>query len=106
MNVYHFDIAVIGDKGVGKSTLIDAIEAQEYSIHKPSLHIPIIKVDDDEGDTVFIRLMDPYSASKERVVPKWLRAVKAVFLCVDVTRRAAFENLTRWVQLLDDVVNS
>ena len=40
------------------------------------------------------------------MVPKWLRAVKAVFLCFDVTRRDSFDNLSHWVQLLDDLVRS
>ena len=106
MNFYHFDIAVIGDLGVGKSTLIDTIETQEYVINKPGLPIPIVRIHDEEGDTFFIRLLDPYSPRKERDLPKWLRAVKAVFLCFDVTSQKSFSNLCYWVKLLEDVASS
>ena len=96
---------VVGDSGVGKSNILTRFTKQEFNLeskstigvefaHK-SLHI--------EGKVVKAQLWDTAGQERYRAITAaYYRSAVGAFIVFDITKRASFESVDRWLRELRD----
>ena len=98
---------LIGDSGVGKSSLFKQFEEGVFSTHLPSTvsgsfaRVPVTSP--DTGRTITIGLWD--TAGQERfrsVVSVYFKNADFVILVCDLTDRQTFTNLNEWLRMAQD----
>ncbi|MBY9006321.1 MAG: GTP-binding protein [Candidatus Lokiarchaeota archaeon] len=104
---FLFKICVVGDGGVGKSTMVKRLITGKYIEQKITIGADLstyyTNIDDDE---IILQLWD--FAGERRFqffLPNYSRGVKGCLLCYDVGRRASFERLYRWYDIIDKTNN-
>jgi GTPase SAR1 family protein len=82
-------LSVVDDERCGKS-----IETE--TSHPSSLHLRLLKIRCQLFDTI------PRGDVGSHEVLKFFRNCHGVFLCYDVTNRSSFDNLSRWLTMIQD----
>ncbi|KAK3521781.1 hypothetical protein QTP70_018311 [Hemibagrus guttatus] len=99
-----YKILVIGDLGVGKTSIIKRYVHQTYSTnYRATIGVDFaLKVLNWDSDTVRLQLWD--IAGQERfgnMTRVYYREAMGAFIVFDVTRPATFEAVTKWKEDLD-----
>jgi len=106
-------VLMLGDDYVGKSTISDAI--MRHGIPDQEGHevcIPIFM----EGRKMFVekpvyfeeqllnvQIWDTDCVEHEQVIPpKYFENVDVAIMCIDMTNKESFENIGKWIELLDE----
>jgi len=101
---YLFKLLIIGDAGVGKSSLLLRFADNTFT----SAYINTIGVDfkirtvDLEGQKIKLQIWD--TAGQERfrtITATYYRGTHGVLVVYDVTERDTFENVRRWMNEID-----
>lgn len=107
-NGFHFKVTIIGDSGVGKSSIVSRLADDSFSLHTSSTigaAFRSFKRYKDNKLYVF-KLWD--TAGQERfksLVPMYLRDSSITLLVFDVTCYETWENVKRhWVSMVDSQV--
>ncbi len=102
-----FKVCIVGDGGVGKSTMVKRLITGRYIEQKITIGADLstyyTNIDDKK---VTLQLWD--FAGERRFqffLPNYSRGVKGCLLCYDVGRRASFEKLSNWYDIIDKKKN-
>ncbi len=99
-----FKIVIVGDGGVGKSTMVQRLITGEFIPQKitigTDLAIHNIKV--NETISANLQIWDFAGERRFRIfLPNYSRGATGCLLCYDITRRSSFENLEEWYQIVN-----
>uniref|UniRef100_A0A0E0JNQ4 GTP-binding protein n=1 Tax=Oryza punctata TaxID=4537 RepID=A0A0E0JNQ4_ORYPU len=102
---YLFKTVLIGDSGVGKSNLLSRFTKNEFCLEsKSTIGVEFatrsIQVD---GKVVKAQIWDTAGQERYRAITSaYYRGAVGALLVYDVTRRATFDNVARWLKELRD----
>ncbi|CAM8896723.1 unnamed protein product [Rhodiola kirilowii] len=100
---YLFKLVLIGDSGVGKSNLLSRFTKNEFNLEsKSTIGVEFatrsLKLD---GKIIKAQIWDTAGQERYRAITSaYYRGAVGALLVYDVTRRATFENVERWLSEL------
>ncbi|TET55971.1 MAG: GTP-binding protein [Promethearchaeota archaeon] len=99
-----FKIVIVGDGGVGKSTMIQRLTTGQFIPQKITIGTDLATYDIDI-DNINIRLQIWDFAGERRFrlfLPNYSRGATGCLLCYDITRRTSFDSLDEWFKIVDE----
>ncbi|KAG8068006.1 hypothetical protein GUJ93_ZPchr0005g14492 [Zizania palustris] len=102
---YLFKVVLIGDSGVGKSNLLSRFTKNEFSLEsKSTIGVEFatrsLQVD---GKVIKAQIWDTAGQERYRAITSaYYRGAVGALLVYDVTRRATFDSVARWLRELRD----
>ncbi|OIV99015.1 hypothetical protein TanjilG_32274 [Lupinus angustifolius] len=106
---YLFKVVLIGDSGVGKSNLLSRFTKNEFNLESKStigveFATRTLNVDDK---IIKAQIWDTAGQERYRAITSaYYRGAVGALLVYDVTRRASFENVDRWLKELRNHTDS
>ncbi len=99
-----FKIIVVGDGGVGKSTMIQRLTTGQFIPQKITIGTDLATIDIDTGKVmVKLQIWDFGGERRFRFfLPNYCRGAMGCLLCYDLTRYISFENLNEWYQIVHE----
>jgi len=97
---YLYKIILIGDSGVGKSSLLSRFARDEFLLDsKPTVGVEFsTKSIQHEGDTVTAQIWDTAGQERFRAIARaYYRNAVGALLVYDISRRSTFENAGQWL---------
>jgi len=94
-----FKVLVVGDGGVGKSTMVQRTSTGQFIPQKITIgtDLEIVQVQIDEDITVNLQIWDFAGERRFRIfLPNYARGASGCLLCYDITRRTSFDSLEEW----------
>ena len=100
---YKFKLLFVGDMAVGKSCLFNRFQNPAYDISRsiPTISVESFQLSIKYGSK-FLDLEVADTAGQERyfaIQAIYFRRVHGIFLVCDVTDRASFEHIPRWLEI-------
>ncbi|KAI3848453.1 hypothetical protein MKW92_022808 [Papaver armeniacum] len=106
---YLFKAVLIGDSGVGKSNLLSRFSRNEFRLDsKPTIGVEFAYRNIRVGDKL-IKAQIWDTAGQERfraITSSYYRGALGAMLVYDLTRRATFDNLRKWLEELRRFANT
>ncbi|TXG50845.1 hypothetical protein EZV62_023369 [Acer yangbiense] len=106
---YLFKAVMIGDSAVGKSNLLSRFAKDEFRLDsKPTIGVEFAYRNIRIGDKI-IKAQIWDTAGQERfraITSSYYRGALGALLVYDITRRATFENIKKWLKELREYSNS
>ncbi|KAG2021043.1 Ras protein [Coprinopsis cinerea AmutBmut pab1-1] len=106
---YLFKVVLIGDSGVGKSTVLSRFTRNEFNLEsKSTIGVEFatrsINVD---GKTVKAQIWDTAGQERYRAITSaYYRGAVGALLVYDIAKHATYVNVTRWLKELRDHADS
>jgi small GTP-binding protein len=100
-----FKVVVVGDGGVGKTTLIHRFIFGEFLELKMTVGTDIRAYTKTYDGDVQLELQLWDFAGEERFrifLPSYCKGAKACILCYDITRAFSFQNLDKWYKIIKE----
>ena len=99
-----FKIVVIGDGGVGKSTMIQRLITGKYIEQKITIGTDLASWDIAIDDlSIKIQIWDFAGEKRFRFfLPNYSRGADGCLLCYDITRYSSFQSLKEWYDIIDN----
>jgi len=94
-----FKICVVGDGGVGKSTIIQRLSTGQFIPQKITIgtDLAVENIQIDDNTTVNLQIWDFAGERRFRIfLPNYARGATGCLLCYDITRRTSFQSLEEW----------
>jgi len=100
-----FKVVVVGDGGVGKSTMVQRLTTGQFIPQKitigTDLAVHHIKI--DENTSANLQIWDFAGERRFRLfLPNYARGATGCLLCYDITRRSSFDSLEEWYQIVNN----
>ncbi|WP_457556427.1 GTP-binding protein [Candidatus Harpocratesius sp.] len=101
-----YKIAIVGDGGVGKSSLLDAKKSRNFISDKAITigvdfdFIPIEKSKPEDGKAQFLVMDLGGQARFHFVHDLYIQGIKGAIVLFDVSRFKTFQNLKKWISLI------
>ena len=106
VNAIRYKIIFVGDAGVGKTTIINRINDNEFQ----SAYDATIGVDfwpkkiNFRGNEITLQIWDTAGQEKYRgLIPSYVRNSSIVFIVFDITNRKTFESIPKWIELIKSI---
>ncbi|MHA1193417.1 MAG: GTP-binding protein [Promethearchaeota archaeon] len=99
---YIYKILVVGDGGIGKSTMIQRLITGKYIEQKITIGTDLASWS-LEIDNIIIKLQIWDFAGERRFrffLPNYSRGANGCLLCYDITRYTSFQNLQEWYDIV------
>ncbi|KAL0482895.1 Ras-related protein Rab [Acrasis kona] len=98
-SVAKYKIIIVGDSGVGKTSLIESFKNKNFQLHtSPTMGVDFsvrdLKL--DNGDTVNLRIFDSAGQSIFREILK--PDVQGVVVVYDITDSSSFDSCAKWIE--------
>jgi Ras-related protein Rab-11A len=103
-----FKIVVVGDGGVGKSTMVQRLTTGEFIPQKITIgtDLAIQRIKINEKVSANLQIWDFAGERRFRLfLPNYARGATGCLLCYDITRRSSFDNLEEWYQIVSNNAN-
>jgi len=100
-----FKIIVVGDGGVGKSTMIQRLTTGQFIPMKITIGTDLITHDVAISDTELAKLQIWDFGGEKRFrffLPNYCRGAVGCLLCYDITRFRSLENLEEWISIVKE----
>lgn len=100
-----FKVIVVGDGGVGKSTMVKRLTTGLFIPQKITIGTDLASIQIDMGDKGSAKLQIWDFAGEKRFrffLPNYARGALGCVLCYDITRYHSFENLIEWYNIVRD----
>jgi len=101
---FLFKIVVVGDGGVGKSTMIQRLITGHFVPLKITIGTDLLTWSTTKGD-IDIKLQIWDFAGEKRFrffLPNYSRGAQGCLLCYDISRYASFQNLQEWYDVVEE----
>jgi len=101
---YLFKIVVVGDGGVGKSTMIQRLITGHFVPMKITIGTDLLTWSTTRGD-IDIKLQIWDFAGEKRFrffLPNYSRGAQGCLLCYDISRYTSFQNLQEWYDIIEE----
>ena len=98
-----FKIIVVGDGGIGKSTMIQRLTTGHFIPQKITIGTDLATFDIEVSEKVIVKLQIWDFAGEKRFrffLPNYSRGALGILLCFDMTRFISFENLEEWYDVV------
>ena len=106
VNAIRYKIIFVGDAGVGKTTIINRINDNEFQ----SSYDATIGVDfwpkkiNFRGNEITLQIWDTAGQERYRgLIPSYVRNSSIVFIVFDITNRKTFESIPKWIELIKSI---
>jgi len=101
---FLFKVVVVGDGGVGKSTMIQRLITGRYIAQKITIGTDLASYNVELEDLeVRLQIWDFAGEKRFRFfLPNYSRGAHGCLLCYDITRYSSFEHLTEWYNIVND----
>ncbi|NVM44000.1 MAG: GTP-binding protein [Candidatus Lokiarchaeota archaeon] len=101
---YLFKIVVVGDGGVGKSTMIQRLITGNFVPMKITIGTDLASYDMQYEDiSVKLQIWDFAGERRFRFfLPNYARGAQGCLLCYDITRYTSFQNLKEWYDIVKE----
>jgi small GTP-binding protein len=105
---YLFKIVVVGDGGVGKSTMIQRLITGNFVPMKITIGTDLASYDMNIKDiSVKLQIWDFAGERRFRFfLPNYARGAQGCILCYDITRYTSFQNLEEWYNIVKENTNT
>ncbi|MFX1573035.1 MAG: Rab family GTPase [Promethearchaeota archaeon] len=100
---FLFKVVVVGDGGVGKSTMVQRLTTGQFIPQKITIGTDLAVEEIQINDKITARLQIWDFAGERRFrlfLPNYSRGATGCLLCYDITRRNSFENLIEWYDIV------
>ncbi|MFX0038187.1 MAG: Rab family GTPase [Promethearchaeota archaeon] len=100
-----FKVVVVGDGGVGKSTMVQRLTTGQFIPQKITIgtDLAIQNIQISKKISANLQIWDFAGERRFRIfLPNYARGATGCLLCYDITRRSSFDNLEEWY----DIVNN
>jgi small GTP-binding protein len=99
---FLFKIVVVGDGGIGKSTMIQRLITGKYIEQKITIGTDLASWGINLNDlTVKLQIWDFAGEKRFRFfLPNYSRGSDGCLLCYDITRYSSFQNLPEWYNII------
>ena len=99
-----FKIIVVGDGGVGKSTMIQRLTTGRFIPQKITIGTDLATINiSTEKAMVTLQIWDFGGEKRFRFfLPNYCRGAQGCLLCYDITRYPSFDNLREWYQIVHE----
>ena len=100
-----FKVIVVGDGGVGKSTMVKRLTTGLFIPQKITIGTDLASIQIDMGDKGSAKLQIWDFAGEKRFrffLPNYARGALGCVLCYDITRYQSIENLIEWYNIVKD----
>ncbi len=104
---FLFKIVVVGDGGIGKSTMIQRLLTGKYIAQKITIGTDLASYS-VKFENIDVRLQIWDFAGEKRFrffLPNYSRGAHGCLLCYDLTRYSSFEHLPEWYNIVHDNSN-
>jgi Ras-related protein Rab-11A len=101
---FLFKIVIVGDGGVGKSTMVQRLTTGRYIPQKITIGTDLATYDVkiDNKFTVRLQIWDFAGERRFRLfLPNYSRGATGCLLCYDITRRTSFDSLDEWFKIVN-----
>lgn len=101
----HFKIVMIGNSGVGKTALVERISDDVFAdAHVPTVGAQFIAIEMNvNGNNCTLELWDTAGQEVFRsLVGFYAREAKGAFILFDLTDKASFQDLTKWMEFIQE----
>ena len=98
-----FKVIVVGDGGIGKSTMIQRLTTGHFIPQKITIGTDLATYDLQISNKTTVKLQIWDFAGEKRFrffLPNYSRGALGVLLCYDITRFVSFENLSEWYEIV------
>ncbi len=105
---YLFKIVVVGDGGIGKSTMIQRLITGHFVPMKITIGTDLASYDMNYEDiSVKLQIWDFAGERRFRFfLPNYARGAQGCLLCYDITRYTSFQNLQDWYNIVKENTNT
>ncbi len=105
---YLFKIVVVGDGGVGKSTMIQRLITGHFVPMKITIGTDLASYDMNiENISVKLQIWDFAGERRFRFfLPNYARGAQGCILCYDLSRYTSFQNLQEWYNIVKESTNT
>lgn len=99
---YIFKVVVVGDGGIGKSTMIQRLIRGVYLPMKITIGTDLSSWSIENGDlAIKLQIWDFAGEKRFRFfLPNYARGADGCLLCYDITRYTSFQNLQEWYDII------
>ena len=99
-----FKVIVVGDGGVGKSTMIQRLTTGRFIPQKITIGTDLATIDiETEKALVKLQIWDFGGEKRFRFfLPNYCRGAQGCLLCYDITRYPSFDNLKEWYKIVQE----
>ncbi|CAG9331100.1 unnamed protein product [Blepharisma stoltei] len=108
-NDYNFKIIIVGDSGVGKSSLIRRYMKKEFS-EKTATTIGVwnyTKIVEIENKNIMLNIWDTAGQEKFKcLIPTFFRGSHAAILVYDITNQKSFNSIFYWIDKIHEHATS
>jgi Ras-related protein Rab-11A len=98
-----FKVVVVGDGGVGKSTMVQRLSTGQFIPQKITIgtDLAVQNIQIDESISANLQIWDFAGERRFRIfLPNYSRGATGCLLCYDITRRTSFESLEEWYDIV------
>lgn len=100
-----FKVVVVGDGGVGKSTMVQRLTTGQFIPQKITIgtDLAVYTIDINEKTSANLQIWDFAGEKRFRLfLPNYSRGATGCLLCYDITRRTSFDNLNEWYNIVNN----
>ncbi len=100
---FLFKIVVVGDGGVGKSTMIQRLITGKFIPMKITIgtDLKMYSIPIDDNTLVALQIWDFAGEKRFRIfLPNYSSGASGCLLCYDMSRYSSFKNLTEWFEIV------
>ncbi|MFX0080785.1 MAG: Rab family GTPase [Candidatus Hodarchaeota archaeon] len=105
-----FKVVIVGDGGIGKSTMVQRLITGLFISQKITIGTDLATFDIEVNNSTSVRLQIWDFAGERRFrifLPNYARGAVGCLLCYDITRRTSFESLEEWYDIVyNNTLNS
>lgn len=101
---YLFKIVVVGDGGIGKSTMIQRLLTGRFIAQKITIGTDLASYSFEDAEKIVkLQIWDFAGEKRFRFfLPNYSRGAQGCLLCFDLTRYSSFENLKEWYDIVQE----